>query len=206
MSQYRNQTQFELFPSTRSKTLEPGKKKFLIRPLMLRGENMIVLAAVLVMSMVVSFSLGVERGKKASFSDARRQLVQWKKDLEVSLQAKYQKMAQTSPAPAQPVAEKNVTSDTAEAYDPPVKTDAEAPAPVEKKVDNQYTIQVASFKLEKHAKQEALTLKNKGFETLVMPKGNYMIVCVGQFKEHGEAKDFSRKLKGDYKDLLVRRL
>jgi len=206
MTKYRNQTQFELFPSARSKTIESGRKKIFFRPMKLRGENLIVLAAILVMSMVVSYSLGVEKGRKSSFADARRHLVQWKKELEASLQIKYKTAAQTATVPVKAVSDKSVTSYTAEAYDSPSKSTAESAAPVEKKVDNQYTIQVASFKLEKYAKQEALMLEKKGFETLVMPKGNYMIVCVGQFKGRDEAKDFSAKLRSDYKDLLVRRM
>jgi len=206
MNQYRNQRQFELFPSTKSKNAEPGKKTLFFRPLVLKGESLIVLAAVLIMSMVVSYSLGVEKGKKSSFADARRQLVEWKKELEASLQAKYRKMAQAAPAPVESQRVEVTNDSSPTTYNSDSNTASHDSVPIEKKVDNQYTIQVASFKLEKHAKQEALTLQNKGFETLVMPKGSYMIVCVGQFKERNEAKDFSRQLKREYKDLLVRRM
>ena len=69
-----------------------------------------------------------------------------------------------------------------------------------------YTVQVASYKGEKYAQKEASLLKQKGYDILVLPKGAFSIVCVGKFKEKEEAKNFSQKLKKQYKDCLVRSL
>ena len=79
-------------------------------------------------------------------------------------------------------------------------------APIELVDDKKYTIQVASFKTDLNANKEADSLKGKGFETSVLRKGSYSIVCVGKFQRKEEAKQFSRKLRNRYKDCLVRRL
>ncbi|MBZ0166890.1 MAG: SPOR domain-containing protein [Candidatus Omnitrophica bacterium] len=68
-----------------------------------------------------------------------------------------------------------------------------------------YTIQVASFKTDTPAQREASWLKDKGYETFVLRKGDYSIVTVGQFNQAQEAKAFSQRLSQRYKDCLVRR-
>lgn len=78
--------------------------------------------------------------------------------------------------------------------------------PREKTVDKIYTIQVASFKRLRSAKKEAEELRRRGFEVKVLPKGNYKIVCVGEFKEKNEAASFKKKLPSRYKDSLIRSL
>ena len=88
----------------------------------------------------------------------------------------------------------------------------ESPAvrpPLEKTQEQEklFTIQVASFKQEKYANQEADRLRQNGHsDTFVIPKGDYSIVCVGKFIGKDEAKKFSGKLKKRYNDCLVRRL
>ena len=69
-----------------------------------------------------------------------------------------------------------------------------------------YTIQVASFKLEKNALKEAESLKKDDYESFVVPKGSHTIVCVGKFLQQERAKILSKKLKKKYSDCLVRRL
>ena len=69
-----------------------------------------------------------------------------------------------------------------------------------------YTIQVASYKDVKYAEKEAVGLKKKGYETLIMAKGDYSILCVGKFPSKDEASSFARRLKSQYKDYVVRRM
>jgi len=70
-----------------------------------------------------------------------------------------------------------------------------------------YTVQVASYKSEKSAKREAENLKQKGYrEVYVLPKGSFVIVCVGNFPTKSDAGTLTRKLKSRYQDTVVRRL
>ncbi|MCK5582000.1 MAG: hypothetical protein KAJ18_12090, partial [Candidatus Omnitrophica bacterium] len=68
-SYHRRQAQFELFPGTSDQPVgKTGPKKFL-RKLTFSLENFVVLGIFIVMSMLISFSLGVEKGKKVVFQD-----------------------------------------------------------------------------------------------------------------------------------------
>ncbi|MCR4337618.1 MAG: SPOR domain-containing protein, partial [Candidatus Omnitrophica bacterium] len=77
---------------------------------------------------------------------------------------------------------------------------------LDKSAEGIYTVQVASYKKEDQAKDAAAKLQKKGYESLVLPKGDYSIVCVGRFNKKSEAQNLSRKLKKDYKDCLVRKI
>lgn len=70
-----------------------------------------------------------------------------------------------------------------------------------------FTVQVASYKTEKTAGREAQNLKQKGYrDVYVIPKGSYVIVCVGNFSSKADASAYTRKLKGRYQEPVVRRL
>ena len=69
-----------------------------------------------------------------------------------------------------------------------------------------YTIQLASYKKESSAKKEAEALKKKGFLPLVLNKGEYTIVCVGNFKYKNNASPLLPELRKRYQDCFVSRL
>ena len=52
----------------------------------------------------------------------------------------------------------------------------------------------------------AQILQKKGYETVVISKGSYTIVCVGKFTHKNKAQLFAKDLRKKYKDLLVRSL
>jgi cell division septation protein DedD len=70
--------------------------------------------------------------------------------------------------------------------------------------DFKYTVQVASYADEKFARRVADDLNKKGFQTLVIQKGKYVILCIGKFNKKQEAVAMTAKLKSKYKDCLVR--
>ena len=51
---------------------------------------------------------------------------------------------------------------------------------------SKYTIQVASFKTRTYAQREAKRLEQKGLEALIIPKGKYICVYVGNFSKEQE--------------------
>ena len=70
-----------------------------------------------------------------------------------------------------------------------------------------YTIQIGSYKTQKSAQREAQNLKQKGYrDVYVLPKGSFLIVCVGSFSTKSDAGAFTRQLKSRYQDTYVRRL
>lgn len=92
---------------------------------------------------------------------------------------------------AAPLAPVIVPPQSAEEQNTAVKEDA---APNEK-LTNKYTIQIASFKNKESAKKEARILKNNGFTALILPKGSYNVVCVGNFENKEKAEKLLTEIR-----------
>jgi cell division protein FtsN len=200
---YHTQTQFELFPSAGRATSTRPQSRLFNSPLTFSMENFIILTIVIVMSMVLSFSFGVERGKNNELPAVAAKAIA-QPVAPVALKDK-------PPLPAEvPESKEKVDlSETKESLSKEVRVFASLNEPVaaeEKTVDNVYTIQVASYKIGDYAKKEATSLKQKGYDSMVLTKGQHEIVCIGKFAAMKEAKKFSQKLKKQYKDCLVRRM
>jgi hypothetical protein len=200
----KRQSQFELFPGVSPYIPEAGKPASLTKDLTLSLENIIVLCIIFIVTLVLFFSFGVERGKrvvlvpkadsdKAEMNATENEAGGLKSaaDVEVVQQGKTVVFPVDVP---QEISEENES-----AVQPPVEKTEEQ--------EKLFTIQVASYKKEKDAQREADRLKGIGHnDTFVIPKGDYIIVCVGKFMQMSDAKKFSGQLKKQYNDCLVRRL
>ena len=137
---------------------------------------------------IVSFSLGVEKGKHAML-----------------------KLAQPAPLPM--VTQPAVSVETTK-IEVPVQQVAQGPVIKEdakqnslKPVETQgFTIQLASYKTMTFAQKEAQLLKQKGFSPLILSKGDYIVLCVGNFSDKAKAQTLLVELKKRYKGCYVRRL
>ena len=199
----KRQSQFELFPKPSKNGPEPWRPSRLTKDLTLSLENIIVLCIIFVMVLVLFFSFGVERGKKIALLVPAKDeggIVQTVKEDVVSETVQTVPQVEREERVVFPVSlPEEIREETEPAFRPPLEKTEEQ--------ENLFTIQVASFKLEKNAKKEADRLKGIGHDdTFVVPKGSYSIVCVGKFVRRNEAKKFSSKLKKRYNDCLVRRL
>lgn len=200
---HRKQSQFELFPGASKYNPEAGKSSCLTKDLTLSLENIIVLCIISIMTLVLFFSFGVEKGKRAaSLSDKHSEVD--------SIQTVTKNPTER---PAQPVTPSLQEERVVFPVDIPreilEESDSVIQSPIERTEEQErlFTIQVASFKLEKNAKREADRLKGIGHnDAFVLPKGSHTIVCVGKFVQKNEAQKFSSRLKKRYSDCLVRRL
>lgn len=197
-------SQFELFPASSEKIPQIEKRNFSFNSITLSTDNIIIIFIGLILAGVLFYSYGVESGKNVVLATGEGQVekkaVQKQKN-DVLLHSADSSVTATS---------KNVESKQKPESDG-IKVNEqiiEMPIPLDNQlvIDEGYTIQVASFKLEKNAKEEAGKIKDLGHESFVLPKGNYSIVCVGRFIERNKARAFSNRLKGKYNDCLVRRL
>jgi cell division septation protein DedD len=202
------QSQFELFPGSPGSCDEATRPRYLFTHLTLSLENLVVAGIVSLVVLIVAYSFGVEKGKLVAedFGHQERGAAtavsvnnRQPTALEEKQPSARQAPAETVLEPVRMIAEVTAGSDAS-------RTAAEAVQKVAENISGKYTIQVASFRKEKHAREEADVLKQKGYEILVLPKGDYSIVCVGKFENKDEAKSFSKKLKQQYKDFLIRRL
>ena len=176
---------------------DASRPRFFLANLTLTIENLVVLSILGIMLAVFAYSLGVERGKHVMVAQMMER---------ASVKSV---VAQAPVVAVKPLATASATQAVGTAVvTAPVQTVPTA-AVVEQKLQNvnpafKYTVQVASYADEKFAQRAAQDLGKKGFETIVMQKGKYAILCVGKFNQMNEAKATIAKLKSKYKDCLVR--
>ena len=139
-------------------------------------DTLILLSAAMIILFTVSFSLGVERGRRITLYSG----TQGKEKVE------------TKKIGSKPT----ITE----------KKEENRKAAIKDEESEKYHIQVASFQKEGTAKTEAKTLKEAGFPVLVSKKGKYAVVYVGEFDSETEAKNMLRALKKRYKDCILRKL
>lgn len=222
-----NQSQFELFPGTTGDPIENTAPRFIFSRVVLTFENVVVIFVFVIVSLIIAFSMGVERGRvKARL--ARPALIQSTASALPSVMPNTQISITTSGNAASgsvpalsgtaiastqipvvaPAVRPMLRPAAVSAVSRPIVTAPVAPiVPArasEKVVDKGYTIQVASYKSDSMAQKESADLKRQGLESFVVTKGNYLIVCVGRFSGQDEAKSMFNKLKKRYKDSIVR--
>jgi len=153
----------------------------------IRGyEKTILIIIGMVISCIISFSLGVERGKNISMNKPNS----------------YFDVAYTPQAPIVKAAEKQITVE-AKSKDNIKINQQEQTQLLEKQG---YVIQLASYKSKANAQKEIESLKKKGLSPVLVSKGNYAVVCVGNLFNRETAQSLLSELKKRYRDCYIRRL
>lgn len=181
--------QLELFSDTNNTAKENSYSHNAFAGCLRGHEKAVILVICFILTSVISFSLGMEKGKRNA---ARAQ--NFRPDVADKLK---ENAIQGQPAKA-PAPSQNQLMTT------PTKNISQ-PAETEENLSG-YTIQLASYKSKTTAQKEAKKLQNNGHKTVVLSKGNYIIVCVGAFPNKNVAKTQLSKLKKTYRDSFVRRL
>lgn len=154
-------------------------------------EKTILLIIGFIITGIISFSLGVEKGK-------RQVAVKIDSRLDIALKAKPQEKKvvfrplETKPQQNQPILEKQEG----------IRQGQSQP----KDYLENFTIQVASFQTKSSAQKEIGVLRKKGLNTLVLSKSGYTIVCVGNFSNKEKATSLLSQLRKQYRDCFIRRL
>ncbi|MFH0762564.1 MAG: SPOR domain-containing protein [Candidatus Omnitrophota bacterium] len=144
-----------------------------------RHEKKFLVIIGIAVSCMISFSLGVRKG---------RQLSVFKSSVSFDL------------------AEKRIKVEVVEVKEKPELIRQQKQPAVKNNSSQDYTIQLASYKAKKFADREAEVLKKKGLMPLVLYKGDYVVLCAGKFSDREEAVNSMTKLKKQYKDCILRRL
>jgi len=186
--------QTELFdlPSPRTLTEDPAvsKTSFLEKTFVtLRLDQAIGLVLVLLVVYVVTFSWGVEKGKRIS------------RDSQVIRPVP---MAVSSPEAAPVPVAAVVQSIPLAANDKAVSkvvpmTVAELPKPVAQvaRPAGKYTIQHVTYITRSAADREIEKLAKRGYSAFVIPSGKHLQVCIAAFQSHLEAIELLRKLRSE---------
>ena len=200
--------QLEIF--TPSSSSETGKRTNPFLEYLWGYEKTILILIGIVAVGVLSFSIGVEKGKRMALRNATvatdtsakpgQPTVQPVQRIEIrpaqvtvnttSRPAAVAAMI-TAPKAVQPVAK------PAQLTTQPVKLSGQT---------GSFTIQVGSYKNKKSVDTQAQAFKKKGISTMVLPKGEYLVLCIGRFPSQDEAGIALKELQKQYKGCYIRRL
>lgn len=166
--------------------------------LIVSQQSIVIIFICVVMSLVGTFTLGVEKGKLVAKNNLLAQNEVSKKDLTGAPPA----VAQTKPNTdiAAPSAAADATIE-ASLVPEEVRGSASEALP-----NAAYTIQVASLKTEKSAKNLSELLSKTGLEAFTKPSGNYIIVLAGNFSKKEEAQAQLKELKKTYNDCFIKKI
>ncbi len=165
--------------------LSGGKKLPEKQKIRLPLDILAIAGVTVVILLIVSFSLGVERGKRMVArssepipQESLRQLDLADQQLPPESETKAQ-----DPQPAEETAEIEIAKD-----------------------QQKYKIQVASFHKENTAREEAKSLKQSGYPVFIAKKGKYIAIYVGEFDNELEAKSNFQDLRKKYNDCILWKL
>lgn len=201
-------TQFELFPA-KSATLEDiDKHPLLLASLTLSIENLVILVILGIMIALFSFSLGVERGRGlAAQSLDEKAAAAW------NVGGRRLAVAPVVPQVVKPAAAVNSSRNfgnkgfvRSTAFTQPTIAPRPKTMPAATVAGSgKWTVQVATYRNENYAQQEALGVRAKGFPTFILKSKDFYLVCVGQFASQAQADSFSQKVQAKYNGSQVRR-
>jgi cell division septation protein DedD len=165
---------------------------------------------------IVAFSFGVEKGRHAQVPSVIKQPRQ-------PAQSQAAPAARPQPVPVvqlqrQPPAARQAPYPTqaVQPYVTPAARPQAAPAarpqaapvvraPAQDSVGG-YTIQLASFQSKEYAVQEADALRKRGLSPVLFSQGSYTVLCVGKFNSKDAAQSLFSELKTQYRGCYIRRL
>lgn len=181
---------FEEFAKTRRQSrLQKYRLPYRVLTINLSNEKLVICAIIFIMSLIIFFSLGVEKGSKLARAP-------WEGKYESTLAGQYE-LRPKEEIPALVVSLKKDQTSIIES-----KKEKVAKSEEQKK----YIIQVATFRQYELAKKEADKLKRQGYQTLIFTKGKFSEICVGGFKLKDQASEHLMKLKKVYRDCFIRRI
>lgn len=161
-------------------------------------EKTVLLIMGIIVTGVISYCLGVEKGRGLSAAKSNLRIDVAKVPSEKMQKTLFNRtvtLRQEEPFPAWEKKPEKIIKTPAPISEPAPKTDS-----------GSFTIQLASFRSRGSAQDEAKTLQKKGLSPLIAAKGEYIILCVGSFSNRETAKPLLSELKKRYQDCYIRRL
>ncbi len=184
--------QTELFdlpsPRTLSEDAPVPKSSFLEKTFItLRLDQAIGLTLVLLVIYVLTFSWGVEKGKRPSHEG---QVIRQVPSEALSVEVPPAVVASVAKVPLTIMADESVPKQV------PI-TVAELPKPAAKivKPDGKFTIQHVTYITQSAADREIQKLAQKGYNSFVIPSGKHLQVCIAAFQSRQDASKLLRQLR-----------
>ncbi len=184
--------QTELFdlplPRTLSEDSTVSKTSFLEKTFItLRLDQAIGLTLILLVIYVLTFSWGVEKGKKAS---RESQVIRTGSAEVLSSETSQTVVASVAKTPLAAMADESVSKEV------PI-TVADLPKPVAKvmKPDGKFTIQHVTYITRSAADREIQKLAQRGYSSFVIPSGKHLQVCIAAFQSRQDASLLLKQLR-----------
>ncbi len=152
-------------------------------------QSVIILVLCVVMLLVASFTLGVERGKLISRNTALAPAGPWRKI--------------AAPAPKAGTSPKETADLTRQKTTPQPATAAEKET---EPAAGNYVIQVASLKTKQAANRLAETLTKDGWASFTRTSGDYVVVLAGSFRKKEEAQSRIGELRKTFTDCFIKKI
>lgn len=196
------------------------------RQISLPLDTLILLFIIIVLLFLLSFSLGVERGRRIVYiNEAKKDLFSdykepFKKE-EILLQEDLSQKTNEGPALNDVV--KNISNVNIENKDNVASANiSDAKIKAEKEIlpnkqkekqekekqkeinKERYVIQIASYTNKEAAELEFKKLQKKGYKAFISKKGNFLVLFVGEFSSKIDAEKALRSLKNSYSDCFLK--
>ncbi|MEK6727903.1 MAG: SPOR domain-containing protein [Candidatus Omnitrophota bacterium] len=180
--------QLELFSGADNGPLAASREKSYSHFKRLRNyERTLLMIIGIAATAIISFSFGVEKGRNLSLLQNNPRF-----DIGIQTPQVLPQQAKNKEAPVTVQPKSNIKID-----------EGGKPLPQEKIA---FTIQLASYKTKAYAEKEAKALKKKGLFPLILTKGNYIVLCVGSFRNKENALSLLTQLEKKYNGCRIRRL
>ena len=173
--------QEELFKEFAQETPQRKKNPFAIgvslaqRSFALSFEKLLFISMIAIISLVLVFAIGVERGKQLKIPIPEVRLV----------------TPLVIPPEPEPQRTETISSK------PPV-----AAMPKETKP---YTLQIVTYRDKKSAEKTVSELRSKGYDSFVASKGNFLAICIGKYPSLEDASKIAKSFRKQYPDCFVRK-
>lgn len=159
------------------------------------------LVACSIIIIIVTFALGIERGKVIGNVIAEKKISS--NYLLASVENKEKQISDISD---------EISIKDSETQKASIKASIVNKQP-EKKEKNvrlenaRYIIQIVTYKKDSsYIKKEISKLQQKGYKTFIVSRGDYRIICTGEFNEKKTALIELEKLKNTYKDCFIKKI
>ena len=185
--------QFELFPLNSATLEDVNKPRFLLATLTLSIESLVILMVLAIMIGLLSFSVGVEQGKRLTAQALDGKVA-------AAWNVGGRRLAVAPSLPAKAVA----TAPAAKAFGNSgfIHTGLASRVSI---MPAKWTVQLATYRNENYAQQEAFGLKAKGYPVFLIKKKDFYFICVGQYGSLVQANAFFKKIQAKYHGSQVRR-
>ncbi|HOW42723.1 MAG TPA: SPOR domain-containing protein [Candidatus Omnitrophota bacterium] len=201
-------SQLELFSQTQESGQQAGarvSRSFL--QYLGSYEKVIMLAVGFIVTGIIAYCVGVEKGKVLSLPRTNAQLDIAINKPAVAVNPVIKETRVKPVAPRTPINLSRRTPVPQAAVRRVALADQVAPIPAQRPAQaGGWTIQIASYETRSLADQERSALQKRGLSVLAFSKGKYTVLCVGTFSDKQTAQSVLTDLKRKYRDCYIRRL